>query len=174
MTIRRSVFLAQFVAAIVLPLWLLIGRGLLVDGPGWDLVLLLVLAPVLSVLMLVTSALTWARKSVRDARAVSWLDVGLLGALWVSIALAGAVAQVAFAVLVVILVIAAFWSAAWQWFAETRRRVKTAIDDLGFTAVSAEQYRTTRPTTPGRPTSDAPLRGQVIRIEPNDDRHRGD
>lgn len=166
MPFRRAFYFAQFGAAIVLPLWLLIGRGLIVDGPGWEFVLLIVVCPILAIFMLGVAGLTWSRQSVRLSRAVSWLDVGILGGWYASIILAGALAHEITAVLVVLFAVAAFWSAAWQLFTETRRRVRSAFDGLEFTAVSAEEYRATRVRSSASPSPDAPGAGQVIRLDP--------
>lgn len=159
MWLRRAFYYAQFGAIPILPLWLLIGRGLVVEGPGWEFVLLLVISPILAVGMAIVVGLTVARKSVRVRRMVSWLDAGVLGAWYLSIVGAGLVAHTAVAVLVVILSGVAFWSALWQLFTETRRRVESAMAD--FTAISAGEYRATT-----APTSPAAGNGPVIRIEP--------
>lgn len=158
MWLRRGFYFVQFGAIPILPLWLLIGRGIVIDGTGWEFVLLLFVCPVLAVVMLILAGLTLARKSVRSTRAVSWLDVGLLGAWYLAIIAAGLVAHPVMAVLVVILAVAVFWSALWQLYTETRRRVRSAFASL--TAVSAGEYNASRQT------ADAPGESTVIRIEP--------
>ena len=159
MWLRRAFYYAQFGAIPILPLWLLIGRGLVVEGPGWEFVLLLVVCPILAVGMAIVVGLTMARKSVRVRRMVSWLDTGILGAWYLSIIAAGLVSYTAMAVLVILLSGAAFWSALWQLFTETRRRVETAMAD--FTAISVGEYRAST-----APRSPAAGDGPVIRIEP--------
>lgn len=161
MWLRRTFYLIQFPAAIVLPLWLLIGRGLIVDGPGWETVLLIFVCPILAVLMMVVAALTFARKSVRRSAAVSWIDATVQGGWYLAIAAAGFVAHEAMAALVILISVAAFWLTLWQWFTETRDRVRTAFAGLEFTAVPAGEYRATRRTMP-----DASGAGTVIRIDP--------
>lgn len=158
MWLRRAFYYALFGAFVALPVLLLIGRGLIVAESGWDFALLLLVSPILGILMLVVVGFTVARKSVRGDRAVSWLDVGLHFAWYLSIVAASAFAHPAVAAVVIVLSIAAFWSALWQLFAETRRRVKSALASLDYTAVPASQYRKTSPDAPGA--------GTIIRIDP--------
>jgi len=127
MVLRRALFYWQFIGAIVLPIWVLIGRGIILADVGWDFVLYLVLCPILFVAMLVVAALTAARKAVRDSRAVSWQDVAIVSAWHISIIAYGFVAVTGLAALVVLIALAAFWSAAWQLYRETRSRVKEAF-----------------------------------------------
>jgi hypothetical protein len=161
MVLRRSFYYAQFGAIPILPLWLLIGRGIVIDGTGWEFVMLLFVAPILALAMLIAAGLTVARKSVRRSRAVSWLDVALLAAWYLAIIAAGFVAHPVMAVLVVLLAVTVFWSAVWQLYAETRRRVRTAF--AGFTAIPAGEYTAAR-----RPDSEANRNDRVIRIDPNE------
>ena len=72
MLTRRAFFYWQIIGAFLLPSWVLVGRGIIDDGVGWDFVLYLVLCPILCVVMLAVAGLTVARKKVRTARAVSW------------------------------------------------------------------------------------------------------
>ena len=161
MLLRRAFYYAQFGAFVVLPVFLLIGRGLVLAESGWDFALLLLISPILGVVMLVVAGFTVARKSVRRDRALSWLDVGLHSAWYLSIIAAGVFAHPAIAAIVIILSVAAFWSALWQLFTETRRRVKSALASLDYTAVPASQYR--------QATPDAPGAGTVIRLDPPKD-----
>ena len=80
MTARRAFFYWQFVAAVLLPLWVLIGRGLFGAAVGWQFLLLIVLMPLLSIAMFAVGGVTAARKEVRRNRAVAWLDVAVIGA----------------------------------------------------------------------------------------------
>lgn len=161
MLLRRAFYYAQFGAFVVLPLALLIGRGLVLAGSGWDFALLLLVSPVLGVLMIVVAGFTVARRSVRRDRALSWLDVGLHFAWYLSIIAASVFAHPAVAAIVIILSVAAFWSALWQLFTETRRRVKSALASLDYTAVPESQFRQARPDAPGA--------GTVIRLDPPKD-----
>lgn len=158
MLLRRGFYYALFGAFIVLPVFLLIGRGLVLADNGWDFALLLLVSPILGIFMLVVAGFTMARKSVRRDRAVSWLDVGVHLAWYLSIIAAGVFAHPAVAAIVIILGVGAFWLALWQLFTETRRRVKSALASLDYSAVPATQYRQTTPDAPGA--------GRVIRLEP--------
>ena len=130
MWLRRAFYYAQYWAIPVLPLWVLIARGVAVGG-GWELVVLLFAAPALSLALIVMMGLTMARRSVRRARLVSWFDVGVLGAWYAVIVVAGLFSNPLVAVLAIALTIVAFWSSVWQLFVETRRRVNTAIASFG-------------------------------------------
>lgn len=127
MWLRRGFFYAQFWAIPVLPLWLLIARGVAIDGIGWEFVVLLFAAPLLSLALIIVMGLTMARKAVRRARMLSWIDVGVLGAWYASVIVAGIYSYPLLAVLAVSLIVVAFWSAVWQWVVETRQRVTLAF-----------------------------------------------
>ena len=158
MWLRRAFYYALFGAFIVLPVLLLIGRGLILAGSGWDFALLLLVSPILGVSMLVVAGFTMARKSVRQDRALSWLDVGVHSAWYLSIIAASIFAHPAVAALVIVISVAAFWLALWQLFTETRQRVNSALASLDYTAVPASQYRQASPDAPGA--------GTVIRLDP--------
>lgn len=160
MWLRRGFFYALYGAFIVLPVTLLIGRGLVLAGSGWDFALLLLVSPILGVLMLVVTGFTVGRKSVRSTRAVSWLDVGVHAAWYLSIIAASVFAHPAIAAVVIVISVVAFWSALWQLFTETRRRVKDAWAGLERTVTPASEYLRERPS-PGSPGA-----GTVIRIDP--------
>lgn len=130
MWLRRAFYYAQYWAIPVLPLWVLIARGVAIDG-GWELVVLLFAAPALSFALIVMMGLTMARRSVRRARLVSWFDVGILATWYVVVIVAGLFSNPLVAVLAIALTIVAFWSAVWQLFIETRRRVNTALASFG-------------------------------------------
>lgn len=130
MWLRRAFYYAQYWAIPVLPLWVLIARGVAIGG-GWELVVLLFAAPALSFALVVMMGLTMARRSVRRARLVSWFDVGILAAWYAVVVVAGLFSNPLVAVLAIALTLVAFWSAVWQLFIETRRRVNTAIASFG-------------------------------------------
>lgn len=130
MWLRRAFYYAQYWAIPVLPLWVLIARGVAIDG-GWELVVLIFAAPALSLALIVMMGLTMARRSVRRARLVSWFDVGILAAWYAVVIVAGLFSNPLVAVFAIALTIVAFWSAVWQLFVETRRRVNTAIASFG-------------------------------------------
>lgn len=135
MWLRRVFYFAQFWTIPVLPLWVLIARGVSLDGSGWALLALLIATPVLSILLIVVMALTMARKTVRRARMVSWPDVGIYAAWYASVVVAGLVANPFVAVLALALTLLAFWSAVWQLIVETRNRL--ALTFAVYSAVPA-------------------------------------
>lgn len=136
MWLRRVFYYAQFWMIPVLPLWLLIASGLSINGAGWELILLLFAAPLLSVVLIVVMGITMARKAVRRARLLSWIDVGILGSWYVSVILAAVFPHPLMAVLAISLALAAFWSAVWQLIVETRQRVSLAFASYGAIPVT--------------------------------------
>jgi hypothetical protein len=162
MVLRRALYYWQFIGAVVLPAWVLIGRGIILADVGWDFVLYLVLCPVLFVAMLAAAGLTVARKKVRDLRAVSWLDAAIIGAWHISIIAYGFLALSGLAAIVVVVALLAFWNATWQLYTETRSRVREAfslgpIDAGGY---AADAYD---------PAVDA---GRVIIVNPDGSKER--
>lgn len=131
MLLRRAFFYWQFIAAIVLPLWLFVGWGIS-SGSGWSFVGLLVLAPLLFVFLTIVSVLVYMRAGVRRTNAVSWTDVLLIGVLHAAIVVFGLFtpASSAIAVLGVVLGLAAFWGAVWQLVEETRARARAALREF--------------------------------------------
>ncbi len=129
MILRRGLYWAQFGMAVLLPIWVLISRGIIADGVGWQLVVYLVLCPILFVALAVLTGLTIARKKVRTTRAVSWLDAATLLVIWAAVFTYGLFALPALAVLVVLSIVAGFWVAVWQLATETRDRVKGYFDN---------------------------------------------
>ena len=124
MILRRGLYWAQFGMAVLLPIWVLISRGIIADGVGWQLVVYLVLSPILFLALAALLGLTVVRKRVRTTRAVSWLDVASLLVIWAAVFTYGLFALPALAVLVVLSIVAGFWVAVWQFVTETRDRVK--------------------------------------------------
>lgn len=121
MSVRRVVYRLIFPLAVVLPAWVLIGRGIVADGIGWQFVAYLFIAPVLFVALIATGGIIVARSEVRAERAVSWADAGVLIALWLALIGAGLFAYPWIAVCVVLLVLGLFWLAIWELIASTRR-----------------------------------------------------
>jgi hypothetical protein len=161
---RRGVFYAMLGAVVVLPVWLLVSRGIIFTDTDWDFLGYLILAPMLAVALAVVAGLVWARKSVRSSRAVSNLDAALLSAWYLSIALYGASGDegvaAAIAVVGVLLAVACFWAAGWQLVRETRSRLKNIVTTFEQQAVP----RNGQQPGPGAGS------GPVIRIEPPSDR----
>ncbi|AWB89613.1 hypothetical protein [Homoserinimonas hongtaonis] len=160
MSARRLFVPIIFGAAIVLPLWLILARAFILRVDDWQIPLVTLSGVALGVCMAIVATVTWFRKSVREGGGPSAWDLGLLSAWYLSIILAGVVEHGAISIPVILLGLAAFWSAVWQLLSETKRRVQSAIDTLEISVPSAQEYRRTHP----RP--DAPLAGQVIRIDP--------
>ena len=128
MILRRGVYWAQFGMAVLLPIWVLISRGIIADGIGWQFVVYVVLGPILFLALAALLGVTIARKRVRTTRAVSWLDVASLLVIWAAVFSYGLFALPALAVLVVLSIVAGFWVAVWQLVTETRDRVKGYFD----------------------------------------------
>jgi len=159
--IRRAFYYWQFIAVIVLPLWVLIGRGVFGSSVGWDFVLFLLLCPILAFALVAIAGLTTARKSVRSERAVSWIDAGVLAA-WHTVIIAyGFMDAPLLAALIVIVAVAAFWIALWQLVTETRDRFNSLVE--GF------ERDAQRPTYPGERLDN----GNVIILDADGNRTSG-
>ncbi|MDH6237500.1 hypothetical protein [Cryobacterium sp. CG_9.6] len=135
MFIRRTFFRWQFPAVIVLPLWLLIGSSIFGTG-GWAVLGIFFGAVLLGVGMLLVSLLIFARREVREARALSWADVGVLAFWHLLIIVLGFSADVSgwLSVAVVVAGIGAFWYAVWALFTAARKRVQSMVDLIEQTA----------------------------------------
>jgi hypothetical protein len=163
MWIRRALFAWLFPAALVLPLWLLIGWG--VFQSGWAILWVLFIA-MPSVLLgeLLIAFLVRARARVRQARAVSWQDAAGI-VLWHGLTIAVGFFPNAFGWVLtgaVVAFLAVFWSTLWQLWRESASALRRAMDpDLlaeGTSAGAAPQP----PTSSSAST--APGRHQVIVI----------
>lgn len=137
MVVRRVVYRLLFPMAFLLPLWVLIGRGIVLDGIGWEFLVYLIVCPLLFIGLLVIGALVVWRPGIRKDAAVSWWDVAVLGSLWLTLLVAGFVAHPAVVALAVVLLIAVFWVLVWQLVAESRRRVQAVMDDIDATTRGA-------------------------------------
>jgi hypothetical protein len=169
MLTRRAFFYWQIIASFLLPSWVLVGRGIIDDGVGWDFVLYLVLCPILCVVMLAVAGLTVARKRVRTERAVSWQDVAVLGVWHAAIIAYGFVSSSVLVVVIVLIAAAAFWSAVWQLFAETRTRVQNAFSLDPVDPIDAGTYTAQKPRADVGPAT-GPDAGRVIIINPDGSR----
>jgi hypothetical protein len=159
MYVRRALFYWQFIAVVVLPLWVLIARGIFGSSVGWDFVFFLVVCPILAIAMGAVSGLTYARKSVRSSRTISWLDVGILAVWHAAIIAYGFVDSPLLATVIVLGAIVGFWAAVWQLFTETSRRVRGVIAGFEHTATSGAS----------QPNPESP---RVIILEPGKTRDR--
>lgn len=135
MALRKLFFYWQFIAAVALPLWLVIGWPIFGAG-GWQVLGVFVGAVVLGIALLVVALLVYARKDVRDTRMVSWPDVGVL-ALW-HVLIIGlgfyAAASPWLTVLVIAVGIGAFWFTIWELFDAARRRMRATLDQFDVAA----------------------------------------
>jgi hypothetical protein len=139
MFVRRAFYYWQVAAVVVLPLWVLIGWSLF-GGSGWQFLLVLLSCGVLALGLAGVGVLNYLRRSVRQARALSWLDTGLLAAWHAAIIAVGFLtpAGTLLAVAVVVLGLAAFWASIFQLGAETKRRVSGVFDSFQYAAQMAE------------------------------------
>ncbi len=123
MWLRRGFFGWLFPAAIVLPLWLIVGWAVFNAG-GWAFLgVIFVAAPAVLIGELVLAFMIRARPTVRRDRAVSWWDVlGLT--VWHGLVIAyGCYIHVAFAAVLIFAILAflaVFWSSLAQLWAEAR------------------------------------------------------
>ena len=158
MMIRRAFYYWQFTAVIVLPLWVLVGRGVFGSSVGWDFVLFLLLCPILAFALLAIAGMTTVRKSVRSERAVSWIDAGVIAA-WHAVIIAyGFVDAPLLAALIVIVAVAGFWIALWQLVTETRNRFTSLVE--GF------ERDAQRPSYPGQRLNN----GNIIILDADENR----
>lgn len=138
MLIRRA-FLRWLVAAVVvLPIWLGVGWAIY-GGGGWGTLGLIITVPVAFISLGIIALLVWARPTVRAERAVSWTDVGVIGAWHLSIIGVGFYGESAtiLGVLAILLAIGAFWSSIWQLVSDGARRVQASMAE--FERLAAQQ-----------------------------------
>lgn len=157
MIIRRAFYHWQFIAAGALPLWLLVGSSIFGSG-AWAVLGIFFAAVLIGLGLLLVALVFYARKEVRETRAVSYADVGVL-ALWHTLIVAipfSADAAGWLSVLVIVGGLAVFWFAVWELFDAARRRVRAMVDLVEQTA---------RGETPSGPSAPAgpqhPLHGQT-------------
>lgn len=135
MFLRRLFFYWQFIAVVVLPLWLVVGWPIFGAG-GWKVLGVFFGAVVLGLALLIVSLLFYARKDVRETKTVSWRDVGVL-TLWHALIIGVgfyAASSPWISVLVIVVGVLAFWFALWELLAAARRRVRSVIDLIEETA----------------------------------------
>ena len=131
MIVRRAFFYWQFIAAILLPAWVLTGWAIWGAGAS-QLLSLIIFVPAMAISMLAVAAITYVRKSVRESAAVSWLDVAILTGWHAAIIAVGffTPATSLLRVLAALIAVGAFWAAIWQLVGDTRRRVKKVFDSF--------------------------------------------
>ena len=128
MLLRRSFYYAQFAMAVIMPGWVLVSRGILADGVGAELIVFVVLCPILTIAMIVMATLISARASVRSAKALSWRDVALQLAIWVTLFTYGLLALPLLAVLAVLLFIGGFWLVLVEFLREAKNWVTSMFE----------------------------------------------
>ncbi len=128
MLIRRGFYRWQFAAAIVLPVWLLLGYAFF-GSSGWGVIGLMFAAPIAFISLGVVALIIAARPEVRRTKAVDWADVAVLGVWHLLIVAAGFYGPlgVTFAVLAMIGAIGAFWYAVWRLLTDGARRVRATM-----------------------------------------------
>jgi hypothetical protein len=148
MLIRRAFLRWLVAAAVVLPVWLGIGWAIF-GGGGWGTLGLVVAVPVAFISLAIIALLVWIRPTVRAERAVSWTDVGVIGAWHASIIGIGFYGQGAtlFGILAILLALAAFWSAVWQLVTDGARRMQATMTE--FERLAAQQSGTAGPDAAG-------------------------
>lgn len=121
MWLRGAVYRWMFPAAVILPLWLLIGWGIFNAG-GWAFLWVLFIAiPSVFVGQIVLTLLQRARPSARETRTASWWDVLGFG-VWHLLTIAvGCYPQAWFPLLLtaaIVVALALFWLMLWQLWNE--------------------------------------------------------
>lgn len=123
MWVRRGFFAWLFPAAIVLPVWLVVGWAIF-NASGWAFLgTIFVAAPAVFAGELIVALLIRSRPAVRASRAVSWWDV-LWVTVWHGLVIAlGCFFQTSFALILVCAILgflALFWSSLAQLWAQAR------------------------------------------------------
>lgn len=134
MLIRRAFYRWQFIAAVALPVWLLIGYAIFgssFGSSGWGVIGLMFAAPIAFISLGVVALIVAARPDVRRAKAVDWADVAVLGAWHLLIVAAGVYGPtgITFAILAMVGAIAAFWYAVWRLLSDGARRVRATMEE---------------------------------------------
>jgi hypothetical protein len=142
MVVRRAFFFWQFAAVVALPAWLLLGWA--IWGSAGDFAGIAIATPFLVLALLGVAGVTFARKSVRTQKAVSWMDVAVAGVWHVFVIATGffGPGTAAFAALSVAAGILTFWATTWQLVDETRKRVKTVFETIQRGAVPYQPRQT--------------------------------
>ena len=137
MLIRRAFYRWQFAAAIVLPIWLLIGYAIF-GSSGWGVIGLMFATPIAFITLGVVALLVAARPDVRRDRAVDWADVAVLGVWHLLIVAAGLYGEagITFAILAMVGAIGAFWYAVWRLLSDGARRVRATMAE--YERIAAE------------------------------------
>lgn len=142
MPIRRIFLRWMFIAAVVLPLWPLLGWAVFDGGGGgWDFLGLMIAMPALLVVMIIVALVFYGRGSVRRERALDWSDVGILAVWHATIIGFGffGPGMAAFATAGVVIGLGALWYGIWRLFRDAAERGRAAMAE--FERLAAEQQR---------------------------------
>ncbi len=146
MWLRQTFFRWLIPAAFALPLWLFVGWIIFGASP-WALLWVLLSAPIVFVWQLVVALLVRARGTVRAGRAVSWLDLGVIGAWHVLVIALGAFDGRwwwPLLTLTVVVGVAAMWVSLSQLGRETGSRVSLRRTSSGIGYVPAPRAEAPR------------------------------
>jgi hypothetical protein len=137
MLIRRAFYRWQFIAAIALPVWLLLGYAIF-GSSGWGVIGLMFATPIAFISLGVVALLVAARPEVRRLKAVDWWDVAVLGVWHLLIIAAGFYGPtgITFAILAMIGAIGAFWYAVWRMLSDGARRMRATMEEYERIAYS--------------------------------------
>lgn len=141
--VRRAAFVWQFAAAVVLPLWLLVGYAVWGAGLG-GLLGITLLAPLTVVGLLGFAGLLTARSAVRRARMLGSADAGVLALITAALVGVGffGPATTWFGVLAVAAVLGGWWLAGWELVIDVRTRMRRTLAAFGLGPEAAEPSRT--------------------------------
>jgi hypothetical protein len=137
MWLRRAFFRWLIPAAFVLPAWLFVGWGVFNAGAWAFLWVLFIAIPSVLVGQLLLALLVRARPTVRESRAVSWLDVAGF-AVWhlltISLGFFRESWWAPVMVLTIFVGVALLWLTLWQLWREAKpgRAIFRAADGTGY------------------------------------------
>jgi hypothetical protein len=135
MRTRRAFGSWQYPAAIVLPLWILLGYGLFGGSSGWTVLGLVIALPILALSLAAVASIVAFRVTVRPTRTPAWGDVAAVGTWHVSLIALGFFPPGAWAIglLSVLLGVVAFGHSAWRFLHDARATL------IAFAEASAVQ-----------------------------------
>ena len=144
MWLRRAFYLAQPVAILLLPVWIIVARTIAPTGLGAQDAIVFLTWPALAVGLLVSLLLIWGRRVVRVEKAVAWPDVAALTLWWgvailygvfISLSSRAGSGLTSGVLLLVSLGVLAF--EVWQLVQAARRRVVSVLADFERMATGA-------------------------------------
>ncbi|KQQ00691.1 MULTISPECIES: hypothetical protein [unclassified Rathayibacter] len=158
MRTRRAFGSWQYPAAIVLPLWILLGYGLFGGSSGWTVLGLVIALPILAVCLTVVAGIVSFRVTVRPTRTPAWGDVAALGAWHASLFAFGFFPPGAWAIglLSILLGLVAFWHSTWRFVTDARATL------LAFAEATSTQTGAQHPIVGDRYDPERPQDGQTI------------